>query len=299
MATIFDQYDKDTDLTYAPLSKREKAKKSDWFPRVLAFILGFIIAVGSCFGGAFMLLKQPVKTVFQTLEPVFGLDYETEIKNNYLSEKYEGYTLQQLPDLINKALSEQTLGALADVVPYIGNVIGPTVTNLNEVGGLSLDLGVIMSTKYENLPYYLKDEILDTPLGEILMALQKTDTLEASVMDLCYGFEGHDYVFIDEDIQMINGAKALTLRNFLENSKILNYRISVASILDPSSNTMYLPMCYGEEDVTFVVQRDAFGQVAKNENGKVSMWRNKSRRISPCMRTPSTCPQPSFSSKSL
>ena len=60
----------------------EKAKKSDWFPRVLAFILGFIIAVGSCFGGAFMLLKQPVKTVFQTLEPVFGLDYETEIKNN-------------------------------------------------------------------------------------------------------------------------------------------------------------------------------------------------------------------------
>ena len=271
MATIFDQYDKDKDLTYAPLSEPGKEKKSDWFPRILAFILGFIIAAGSCLGGAFVLLRQPVKTVFPVLGPIFGLDYETDIKNNYLSEKYEGYTFQQLPGLIDKALSEQTLGALADVAPYIGNVIGPTIQNLNEVGGLSLDVDTILSTKYENLPEYFKEEILDTPLGEILMALQKTDTLAPSVMDLCYGFEYYDFIFADDDIKMLNGAKPLTLRNFLEDSKVLNHRVSIRSVLDPSSNATYLPMCYGEENVTFTVERDAFGQVAKNEKGKVTV----------------------------
>ena len=281
MSDLYEQYglemEADTSAVDTPsLNKQEPAtpqKKGGLLRSVIALTLGIVIGVGAglgaVVGGGYYLLTSPAGSTLETIGGYAGFNYEEQIKNKFLSEEYEDKSLLDIGKELASVIKDKNLVGINNIVPSVGEYLDKLVTNLQTEFGVSMDTDTIISTPIDQLPSYLGDTIRSTPLGSLLMATSKSDSLEPILMEICYGEEGVDY-YIDENggIVMNEGYQAATFETLTSGPNAMINKISLSAVLPPNADdTLMLSMSYGREDVTFALQRDENGEPILDEKG--------------------------------
>lgn len=249
----------------------KKRKGGGWLKAIIAFFLGLVIALGAVGGGGYFVLTQPVGPTLEWVGDMAKFDYETEIKNKYLSEEYEDKTLLELMTEMLSVLKEKKLKGLDNISPAVGDYLGKMVDNMNTQFGVAMDNETILNTEFAELPTYLGDTFRTTPLGNMLKATSKTDHLEPVLMEICYGQEGTHY-YVDEttgEVVMMEGHEAATFETLGTSPNSLINNISFAAVLPPKADdSLMMSIAYGRETVTYVLEKDADGNVLLDENGQ-------------------------------
>lgn len=281
MSDLYEQYglEMEADTSAADISsfdKKEPAipkKKGGVIRSVIALTLGIVIGVGASVGaiagGGYYLLNSPAGSTLQTIGGYAGFNYEEQIKNKFLSEEYEDKSLLDIGKELASVIKDKNLVGLNNIVPSIGEYLDTLVNNMQTEFGVTMDTDTIISTPIDQLPAYLGETFRVTPLGSMLMATSKADSLEPILMEICYGEEGLHY-YIDEngDIVMNEGYQAATFETLGTDPNSMINKISLAAVLPPKADdALMLSMTYGKENVTFALQRDENGTPIVDEKG--------------------------------
>ncbi len=247
-----------------PTDKPKKVKKSGgWLGRIIAFVLGIVIALGSCAGIAFFIATQPTKN----LVGFMGMDYESQVKNNIITEEYGEKTLLQLGQDALIAAAAKDLAGLDRIFPSVGVYVGELADKMRTQFGVDLDADEMLATHMDMLPEYIGGAFKNTPLGKLLQAT-KGDDLDPLLMEICYGEEGVDYEIVDGEVVMLGDAQAVTVQMLSEDSTAIIDKVSIASVVHPSGeDSIMLEVAYGKEGVTFVPVTDADGNILTDANG--------------------------------
>ncbi len=248
-----------------PTDKPKKVKKSGgWLGRIIAFLLGIVLALGSCAGAIFVLVTQPVRN----LTGLAGMDFDTQVKDTILSEEYGDKTLLQLSQDALFAAVAKDLAGLDRVFPMVGVYIGELADKMNTQFGVALDAQEMMETHMDMLPEYIGGKFKTTALGKLLAAT-KGDKLDPLLMEICYGEEGKDYE-IDEngEVVMLGDKVAVTVEMLSSDSTSIIDKVSLASVVHPKADdSVMLEVAYGKEGVTFELATDEHGTVLTDEHG--------------------------------
>lgn len=270
MADLYEEYGLEQEQELGanpklPTDKPKKVKKSGgWLGRIIAFLLGIIIALGSCAGVIFAVLTQPVRK----LTGLAGMDFDTQVKDNILSEKYGDKTLIDLSkDALSAAIAKDLAG-LNEVFPKVGVYIGELTDKMHTQFGVELDAQEMMNTHMDMLPEYIGGKFKSTALGKLLSAT-KGGTLDPLLMEICYGEEGKDYT-IDEngEVVMLDGKEAVTVQMLSDDSTAIIDKVSLSSVVHPKADdSVMLEVAYGKEGVTFEPVKDENGTILVDEFG--------------------------------
>ncbi len=271
MADLLEEYGLEQESKFStepklpdPTDKPKKVKKGGgWLGRIVAFLLGIVITLGACAGAIYAVITQPVRK----LTGLAGMDFETQVKDNILSEEYGDKTLLQLgQDALTAAIAKDLAG-LNKVFPKVGVYIGELADKMHTQFGVHLDAEEMMNTHMDMLPEYIGGRFKATALGELLEATKGGD-LDPLLMEICYGEEGKDYIIEDGEIVMLNGKQAVTVQMLSDDSSSIINKVSLSSVVHPKADdAIMLEVAYGKEGVTFEVVTDADGNTLVDADG--------------------------------
>lgn len=270
MSDLYEEYGLEQEKEFGadpklPTDKPKKVKKSGgWLGRIIAFLLGIVIALGSCAGLIFAIMTQPVRN----LTGFVGMDFETQVKDTILSEEYGDKTLLQVSQDALVAAVSKDLAGLDRVFPMVGVYIGELADKMRNQFGVELDAQEMMDTHMDMLPEYIGGKFKTTPLGKLLEAT-KGDNLDPLLMEICYGEEGVDYE-IDEngEVVMLDGKEAVTVQMLSDDSTAIIDKVSLSSVVHPKpDDSIMLEVSYGKEGVTFEPVTDENGVILVDEHG--------------------------------
>ena len=269
MSDLYEEYGLEQEGEYGadpklPTDKPKKVKKGGgWLGRIIAFVLGVVIALGSCAGVVFFFATQPTKNLVGYL----GMDYETQAKNNVITEEYGEKTLLQLgQDALASAMAKDLAG-LDRIFPSVGVYVGELAEKMRVQFGVELDAEEMLNTHMDMLPEYIGGAFKNTPLGKLLKAT-KGDNLDPLLMEICYGEEGVDYEIVDGEVVMLGDAQAVTVQMLSKDSTAIIDKVSIASVVHPSGeDSIMLEVAYGKEGVTFKPVTDEGGNILLDANG--------------------------------
>ena len=258
-----------------PSKKPKKEKKGGFLGKFIAVVLGFIFGLlggvgGLGFFGWYIVARMPIEKSTNKVNGILGtdIDYSQYIDGSYGEKTIAnlvGDTVSAIQTISN---GEGTLNTLNAISPLVKNLVcgedgkGGLVETL---AGLAIhtDGEALMNrilVKPENagdienpqdiyFTDYLKYCVDNASLGDMIQSLGY-DTNEV-IKTLCYGVEGTDYIYTENgEIQMINGATKLTLKEFLSedlNEQIKSLPIDSFVTVQFPDDTVMCMLAYGAE----------------------------------------------------
>ncbi|MBQ7923671.1 MAG: hypothetical protein IJ329_00035 [Clostridia bacterium] len=278
------------DINYEPMVIYKK--KGGFFGKFVAVLLGILIGVIAGVGGVaglgwYAYAKMPIENGTNSVNGILGteIDYSQYIDGSYGEKTIENLVGDVIDAVEKISNSEGTLNTLNAISPLVRELVAGDGTEANTglVGmlaeyAITVDPDKAMNrilVKPDGTPEspdnkdiyfvdYIKSCIDDAPLGDVLHALgyETNDVIQT----ICYGDEGVDYV-IDEngEVQMINGAKKLTIGEFL--SEDLDSRIQLLPI------DSFVPVSFPDDAIMCMLAYGAEYRYEKelDENGNVVM----------------------------
>lgn len=259
-------------VTETELKKETTEKKGGgggWIRSIIALVLGIVIGVGAIAGGGYYVASSPLGPTLETIGGFAGFDYEEQVKNKFLSEKYEDKTLIDLGKDVAEVIKNKNLESIINIVPAIGDYLDKMVNNMNSEFGVKMDGDTLITTPFDGLPAYLGETFRTTPLGDMLLATSKVDKLEPILMEVCYGEEGVHYYYDENgEVVMNEGYKAATFEIFGSTPNAMINNISLAAVIPPNANdALMLSMAYGQEGLTFELEKNEDGTTKVDEKG--------------------------------
>lgn len=234
-----DNYGADPDLMP---TKPVRVKKSGIGGKILALALGFVMGAGGVIGGVagagYWVASQPVQDTLDTVNGLTGANIDF---SQYISPEYAKLKIMELVGEIttvasNFASGKGCLNDLAKISPYVGTVLDPLLTTLEEFG-LSLNKEDLMAIPVSELPTHLLETAKDMKLVDLLKSVG-ANTDETLYKAICY----------TEDNQPV------TLRTLLESPSSLLDGIPLATLLigdkviDPAKDSLLLSIAYGNSN---------------------------------------------------
>lgn len=283
MSDIYEEYGLELETDNFPVENygdpdkeipRKKRKSGGWLKAAVALVLGAVIAFIGMFGGGYFVLNKPIGPTIEFIGGFTGLNYDEQVRDKILSTEYENKTLIEIGEALLEILEKKNLAVIDNVSPAVGDYVEEIVTNMNAEFGLSLDATTMMNKEFADLPTYIGDTFRVTPLGNLLKAIGKQETLEPLLMQLCYGDESHYTIDDNNVVHMKEGYKETTVEEFSNNLTGKLYNIVFASVFPPDVNdALMMSMAYGKEGVTYDLARNEDGTPVLEDNGspKVEM----------------------------
>lgn len=244
-------------------------KKGGLLRSILCVLLGIVIGVGGIAGGGYFALTQPARSAIETIGGFAGINYEEQVQNKFLSEEYEDKTLLDIMKELATVVKDKNLSGVVNIVPSIGDYIDTLVGNMSTEFGVEMNSETIINTPFDQLPAYLGETFRTTPLGNMLKATSKTESLEPILMEICYGEEGVHY-HLDEngEVVMNEGYSPATFETLGTNPNAMINNVSLEAVLPPSADdTLMLSMAYGREGVSYELATNEDGTVKLDEKG--------------------------------
>ncbi len=243
----------DIELDQKPSVKPKKEKKGGFLGKFVAWLLGLIIGIVGAFGGIgffgwYIFAKMPIKNATDKVGGILGteIDYTQYINGSYGEKTIANLVGDTIAAVQTIAEGKGSLNSLNAISPLVGKMVcgedgkSGLVANLISlaipVDGTALMSKILVKPAGtpdadENKNIYFTDYLMscvnDAPLGDMLSALgyATNDVIKT----LCYGVENVDYTYTETgEIQMLNGAKKLTVKEFL--SEDLNEQIRMLPI---------------------------------------------------------------------
>ncbi len=269
-------------------------KKGGFFGKLVAILLGVILGILVTVGGVagvgwYIYCKAPIKNSMGTVNSLLGTDIDY---GAYIDPSYGDKTLQNLVgDVLDAAQlvaeGKGSLSTFATISPLVEDIIlgsgeeGDTgIIGLMNSYAIYPDPDAFMSRillkpegiadSDENANIYFTDYIKqcvdNAYLGDMMQAMGYE--LNDVIMNLCYGEENIDYIYDEQgNIEMINGAKKLTLKEFLSddlNEQIQSLPVdSFVSVNFPDDAVMCM-LAYGA-DYRYEKVLDSAGNVVMKQ----------------------------------
>ncbi len=212
--------------------------------KILAFVLGLFMGVvavlGTVGGVAYYVWSRPIKSTLKLIDrEENGEIYQLLMgENGYLDPKYADKKVGDLIKDVNatvKALSgDGSLQDLQALSPKVGDTVDKVLEKTDEYG-IPISKEELMAKPVKQLSAYLEGQLKETSLGGLVKAINGAETNEPLLLALCYGEEGVDYNKTDDGkIEMINGAKAMTVSGLLSDGGISGAmdKIALESVSD-------------------------------------------------------------------
>ena len=246
----------------------EPKKKSGFFGKFVALLLGFILgiisALGGLVGGGYLILnKYTVKQTFEKVNDLAGtkLDY-----SEYITETYANKTVwalfKEVVPMISKDAQEGklTLQYLADISPFVEKTVDNLIKEADKNFGLPINKAELMSIslgKGDELFKFFGESIKDMELGKLMKKMNEEFSYEDTdsiMMQICYGVYGEDYELVDGKPEMAEGKKATTIGDLMNLESIMG-KITVEGLNtnfkeDAKNSAMIRAFIWGPEGKT-------------------------------------------------
>ena len=236
-------------------------KRFGFWGKFVAFLLGFIIGIGSLCGTVFYVAGNvKIKKLTNFVGEFAGFDYQTFVEKDYVSEALGDETMMQAIANLGYTAKQKKLAPFCYYFPKLQDVIDDFVQDLNKEFGIEAVTSEVLETPVTEIPTYLSDKISTAELGKIMKATSPTGKLDDLMMELCYGQEGKDYEIIDEEtgeIKMINGSKPTTVGDMSGDTKgVLNNVMLSHVIKEKRDNKIIMYLLYGKEGVEYYIDEN-------------------------------------------
>ncbi|MBQ2701455.1 MAG: hypothetical protein IJF64_00550, partial [Clostridia bacterium] len=235
-------------------------KRFGFWGKFVAFLLGFIIGIGSLCGTVFYVAGNvKIKKLTNFVGEFAGFDYQTFVEKDYVSEALGDETMMQAIANLGYTAKQEKLAPFCYYFPKLQDVIDDFVQDLNKEFGIEAVTSEVLETPVTEIPTYLKDKIKTAELGKVMKATSPTGELDDLMMELCYGHEGQDYIKneITGEITMINGSKATTVGDMSGDTKgVLNNVMLSHVIKEKRDNKIIMYLLYGKEGVEYYIDEN-------------------------------------------
>ncbi len=230
-------------------------ERRSFFWRVFAFLLAFILGAGAAVGtlvgvGYWAGYNVPV-------QDVLGM-FSSEYQNLLREEKAQLSLFGLIEDLATNEWN-----SLADIDEYTP-LLRDLLEQANAEGelldkyGITLDVDELLQVSFADLPSYLQtDVIYAMELGGLFSVTASSTSL---MIALCYGKEGEDFLVNENgEIVMMEGKSPTTLNDVLTDSTVISsIELGVLLEVTPSSGSLPIGICYGQENVNFAIENGKF-----------------------------------------
>lgn len=198
----------------------EPERKSHFWSKFLAVLLGFILGLICTLGGLaglgyVLFAKIKIKDGFDTVNKITGSDIDY---TEYITEEYAQKTVYGLLKDLNQLASDfqngnASLSSLEKFSPMVRKTAEKLTEQMGEYG-VVVDADVFLETPLSEMSTFFKDTVNDIEIGTMLDKagmLEETNDSYSLLMALCYGEEGEDYTFDQEgNVVMLGDAKPTT-----------------------------------------------------------------------------------------
>lgn len=182
----------------------EPERKSHFWSKFLAVLLGFILGLICTLGGLaglgyVLFAKIKIKDGFDTVNKITGSDIDY---TEYITEEYAQKTVYGLLKDLNQLASDfqngnASLSSLEKFSPMVRKTAEKLTEQMGEYG-VVVDADVFLETPLSEMSTFFKDTVNDIEIGTMLDKagmLEETNDSYSLLMALCYGEEGEDYTF--------------------------------------------------------------------------------------------------------
>ena len=216
-------------------------KKFGFFGKLIAFLLVFIIGIGSLCGTIFYISKNvKIKKIGNWVEQFTNFNYQSWMEKDYFSEAVGEETILELLVNLTKTAKEKKLAPFCDYFPVLEGFIDDFVQDLNEGFGIDADTSEVLETPLTDIPTYLSDKISTAELGKIMKATSSTGELDPLMEEICYP----------------NG-NAITIADLSSDTKGVIDNVKLSSLLGATSdNKIVMFLLYGKEGVQYEIIDD-------------------------------------------
>ena len=221
-------------------------KRFGFWGKFVAFLLGFIIGIGSLCGTVFYVAGNvKIKKLTNFVGEFADFDYQTFVGKEYVSEALGDETMLQAIANLGYTAKQKKLAPFCYYFPKLQNYIEGFVTEFENLG-IEISTTEFLEIPLTEISSYLKDQVYVAELGKVLASSGELDDL---MKEICYP----------------EGGEPLTLGN-LNGDIIDNLKLSTLIEEDPQ-NQMIMYLLYGKEGVEYNYINEL--KIAVGSNGKV------------------------------
>ncbi len=241
----------------------EPERKSHFWSKFLAVLLGFILGLICTLGGLaglgyVLFAKIKIKDGFDTVNKITGSDIDY---TEYITEEYAQKTVYGLLKDLNQLASDfqsgnASLSSLEKFSPMVRKTAEKLTEQMGEYG-VVVDADVFLATPLSEMSTFFKDTVNDIEIGTMLDKagmLEETNDSYSLLMALCYGEEGEDYTFDQEgNVVMLGDAKPTTFGSLTVDTNQVLDKVSLSAVMGTVDNSdpMIRALLYGAEGETY------------------------------------------------
>lgn len=241
----------------------EPERKSHFWSKFLAVLLGFILGLICTLGGLaglgyVLFAKIKIKDGFDTVNKITGSDIDY---TEYITEEYAQKTVYGLLKDLNQLASDfqngnASLSSLEKFSPMVRKTAEKLTEQMGEYG-VVVDADVFLETPLSEMSTFFKDTVNDIEIGTMLDKagmLEETNDSYSLLMALCYGEEGEDYTFDQEgNVVMLGDAKPTTFGSLTADTNQVLDKVSLSAVMGTVDNSdpMIRALLYGAEGETY------------------------------------------------
>ncbi len=243
--------------------------------KFVAFLLGIIFFIGGAVAttvavGSWVLGSPIGETVnkFDSNGEIYKLLFGDGEKLGYLDKTYETKKIMDLVTDIGSAATDLASGnaslkTISKIIPKTKDLVDTLVESISGIG-IPLTTEGLMETKLSELPDFLMDTTMDTPIYKFLEGESNESSEEENelIMFLLYGEAGVDYEVdadgnakrnADGDVIMIGDSKPRSIKDLQENPEVL-MDVSLSTFIDAKSDdALMMYVLYGKKDMHYQV----------------------------------------------
>lgn len=236
----------------------EPERKSHFWSKFLAVLLGFILGLICTLGGLagigyVLFAKIKIKDGFDTVNKITGSDIDY---TEYISKDGLRPSQRLKPARLRLPKRQRQPFFFGKILPHGAQNRRKLTEQMGEYG-VVVDADVFLATPLSEMSTFFKDTVNDIEIGTMLDKagmLEETNDSYSLLMALCYGEEGEDYTFDQEgNVIMLGDAKPTTFGSLTADTNQVLDKVSLSAVMGnvDNSDPMIRALLYGAEGETY------------------------------------------------